>query len=158
MTVGAQTPFDRLVRAVDRWAGTRPDQDVLAQIGDGEHEPENVRWTRFLPPDRFRRAVMACDLLVAHAGTGSLMTAGEYGKPVLLLPRRAELGETRNEHQRATAKRFEGRPGVTVAWDEEELVRRLDRQDDLSALATVAGGAEEALIAKIREFVWMGRP
>src|SRR3954470_10768842 len=32
-TVGTQLPFDRLVGAVDRWAATRGDRDVFAQVG-----------------------------------------------------------------------------------------------------------------------------
>ena len=31
-TVGTQLPFDRLIAAVDRWAGTRPGREVFAQI------------------------------------------------------------------------------------------------------------------------------
>lgn len=36
VTVGHQTPFDRLIRLVDRWAEENMRHDLFAQIGHGE--------------------------------------------------------------------------------------------------------------------------
>jgi len=128
VTVGAQMPFDRLVRAVDDWAGRgRVPAEIFAQIGPSPLRPRHMRWTRFLTPGEFLAQVGAADLLVAHAGMGSIITALEHGKPLLIMPRRGELGETRNDHQVATAHRFRGLGSVDVAFDEQELVVRLDR-------------------------------
>jgi UDP-N-acetylglucosamine transferase subunit ALG13 len=126
VTVGAQMPFDRLVRTVDDWAG-RVRAEIFAQIGPSRLRPRHMAWTRFLAPGDFLAQVGAADLLVAHAGMGSIITALEYGKPLLIMPRRGELGETRNDHQVATAHRFRGLGWVDVAFDEQELVIRLDR-------------------------------
>ena len=126
VTVGAQMPFDRLVRTVDDWAGRVP-AEIFAQIGPSRLRPRHMAWTRFLAPGDFLAQVGAADLLVAHAGMGSIITALEHGKPLLIMPRRGELGETRNDHQVATAHRFRGLGLVEVAFDEQELVVRLDR-------------------------------
>ena len=119
VTVGAQMPFDRLVRAVDDWAGRVP-AEIFAQIGPSSLRPRHMAWTRFLAPADFLAQVGAADLLVAHAGMGSIITALEYGKPILVMPRRGELGETRNNHQVATTKRFRGFGRVEVALDERD--------------------------------------
>jgi UDP-N-acetylglucosamine transferase subunit ALG13 len=125
VTVGAQTPFDRLVRAVDAWAGEQPDVVGLAQIGDGEYVPRHLAWERMLSPSDLEAALDEADTVVAHAGTGSLLAALERQKPIVLLPRRAALKETRNDHQLATARRFQELAGVAIAWHEDELGARL---------------------------------
>ncbi|MCA9576280.1 MAG: glycosyltransferase [Polyangiales bacterium] len=127
LTVGAQMPFDRLVDAMDGWAGLHPEASVRAQIGPSALCPTHLRAQPFLDPEHFERACDEADAIVGHAGTGTLFAALERGKPVLVLPRRADLRETRNDHQLATARRFALRPGVLVAWEARELPAQLER-------------------------------
>ena len=51
----------------------------------------------------FARTVAGCRLVVAHAGMGSVITAGQFGKPIVMLPRLQEWGEHTTDHQIATA-------------------------------------------------------
>ena len=131
VTVGAQMPFDRLVRTVDQWAARCGNHDVFAQIGPTPWRPQHIRWTSFLAPEAFRQHVAAADVVVAHAGMGSIITALELGKPILVMPRRGNLKETRNDHQVATAKHFLAQGRIQVAFDEVELAARLASLESL---------------------------
>ena len=153
VTVGAQMAFDRLVAAVDEWAGRTPGADVFAQIGPSELRPQHVRWERFLDPAAFRERVVACDAIVAHAGMGSILTALEYGKPILVMPRRGDLQETRNDHQVATAARFREMGRVAVADNATQLAPWLDRIKDLRAAAKISPYASAELIGALRAVV-----
>jgi UDP-N-acetylglucosamine transferase subunit ALG13 len=177
VTVGAQMPFDRLVSAVDAWAGSArgPGQGagpgVIAQIGPGNLRPRNIRWSRMLTPAQFRQCVSDSSLVVAHAGMGTILTALEIGRPLLVMPRRGDLGETRNDHQIATAERFRSVRGVRVVLDADELTRALDGAGVIGAAQTdgsaqsgtssvapdrVPAGASPELVAMLREFI-LGR-
>ena len=92
-------------------------------------------------------------MIVAHAGMGSILTALEYGKPILVMPRRGDLRETRNDHQIATAKRFRELGKVAVAFDEVELARELDRLDELKPTERIGQFASESLLATVSAFV-----
>lgn len=127
VTVGAQMPFDRLVRAVDDWAGDHPEVEVFAQIGPSRFRPSHCRHERFLRPEGFRDVFQQAALIVAHAGMGSIITALEYGKPILVMPRRGDLAETRNDHQLATAKQFGDLGVVEVGLTGAEIRSQLDR-------------------------------
>lgn len=154
VTVGAQMPFDRLVHAVDAWAlASGRVGDVLAQIGPSESPPEHVRHVRFLQPPEFDRAYEEADLVIAHAGTGSILAALERGKPIVVMPRRAALRETRNDHQVATAKAFVSLGSVPVAWDETELSAVLDRVTTKRGEPVVGRYASPRLIEAIKSFV-----
>jgi UDP-N-acetylglucosamine transferase subunit ALG13 len=153
VTVGTDGPFDRLITTVDRWAQTRGRQDVVAQIGNSELQPASLRWHRFLEPPQFREYFSSADLIVAHAGMGTILTALGFQKPLLVMPRRATLGEQRNEHQLATARHLMELGKVSVANDEDELLQWLDRIQALDAKAPISPYAQPALIHAIRDFI-----
>ncbi|MEE4298331.1 MAG: glycosyltransferase [Pseudomonadales bacterium] len=138
VTVGTQLPFDRLVGAVDAWAATRPHADVFAQIGSGT-PPCRIASAATVDPVRFADCMRRADVVVAHAGMGTILTALDLGKPVVVMPRRAALGEHRNEHQRATVERLAHLDALHVAEDEHTLAQRLD------ALLAVDAGQSAAL-------------
>ena len=129
VTVGGQLPFDRLVHAVDEWAKDRRREDVFAQIGDSSNAPDYIQWENFVSPSEFRAKAEESDVIVAHAGMGSILTALELGKPIVVMPRRAHLGEHRNDHQWATANHLGQGLGIPVAADEAELIGLLDHLD-----------------------------
>lgn len=153
VTVGAQMPFDRLVKTVDQWAKVNHRDDVFAQIGQSEYQPSNIQWTNFLDPQEFKRKYEAARVIVAHAGTGSIITALQLGKPVLVMPRRASLRETRNDHQIATSEQFLSFDSVEVAWDENELKTKLEGIDKLRGSPRIESYASGELVKVIREFI-----
>src|SRR3989338_304387 len=150
LTVGAQMPFDRLVKAVDQWAASHPDVHVYAQVGDSSYLPINIESTNFIQPVDFRARVQWADLIVAHAGMGSILMALQYGKPIVVMPRRGDLLETRNDHQVATATRFKTMGKVAVAIDEQELPGLLDDAATICAGGVISAEASKELIDAIR--------
>lgn len=124
LTIGTQLPFDRLVRAVD---GAAPllAMPLFAQIGRGQYRPQAMDYCESQPAEEFTRLFARAETIVAHAGIGTVLTAQKLHKPIIIFPRRAALGEHRNDHQLATCAQLEGRPGIHVAWTEDDLVRLL---------------------------------
>jgi UDP-N-acetylglucosamine transferase subunit ALG13 len=120
LTVGTQLPFDRFVAIVDRLAPTLP-EPVLAQVGHGIYRPRNMEWRRHIDPIEFEQCIEDCSFLISHAGIGTLVMAQKHRKPMILFPRRAALNEHRNDHQLATVRALDGRAGMRIAYDEDDL-------------------------------------
>ena len=159
LTVGSELPFTRLVKAVDQWCGINKQQKVFAQIGpsgsDG-YRPINFEWEEFVSPREYHQKYNQAELIIAHAGMGSIITALEMSKPIFIRARLAALHEARNDHQVATANRFSERKGVIVADDECAIVEILDQWDNAREtveIDKVEPYAEERLIRTIREFI-----
>ena len=152
VTVGAQMPFDRLVRLVDRWAGETDRRDVVAQIGPTEYQPQHIRAMSLLSPPEFRRYMSEAAGIVAHAGIGTILTALELGKPLLVMPRLARLGETRSDHQVATARHFLENNMVLAAFDEEELLRQIEGLETHFISRPIGNESSETLLSRIREY------
>jgi UDP-N-acetylglucosamine transferase subunit ALG13 len=128
-------------------------REIFAQIGPTELRPSHMQWSKFLDAPEFKRRMEEARVVVAHAGMGSIITALELGKPILVMPRRGGLRETRNDHQVATAKRFLELGRVGVAFDESELPARLDELDQLRAGDRISGAASASLIGALRVFI-----
>lgn len=156
LAVGTQEPFDRLVRAVDQWVADTGHAvfGQLGRIGPESYRPANFPWAPLLPAAEFEARFAAAPLVIAHAGMGAIIAALGQGKPLVIMPRRASLGEHRNEHQLATVEKFRDRPGIFVAEDETMLAGTLDR-----ALAAGSGGealspwARPELLETLRRFI-----
>jgi len=154
VTVGTDAPFDRLITTVDQWAGENGRQDVVAQIGRSDLRPRFMRaYHQFLDPPQFAEHFASAEFVIAHAGMGTILSALRYGKPLIVMPRRATLGEQRNEHQLATARRLSEMGKVTVAFDETELASRLMQLEPLRAVDPIGPYADPRLIAGLREFI-----
>lgn len=155
VTVGSQMPFDRLIVAMDAWAAAQPNPiNIFAQIGSSSYRPTTLRWNQSLTPGEFKEAVSTADIIVAHAGMGSVLTAMEMGKSLVLMPRLGDLQETRNDHQIATAKWLAKRDGIFVAMDETELPLALAKAITAAQrTVTIAPYASPTLIDAIKKFV-----
>ena len=153
VTVGTQLPFDRMIAAVDRWAGERPGSHVFAQVGPSSLRPTNIEYRDFIGPGECLERMQAAQVIVAHAGMGTILGALELGKPIIVMPRIAALGEHRNEHQLATARRFAELGRLKVAFDEQELCQLLDELDGVAAQERISPYASERLIGTLRAFI-----
>ncbi len=154
VTVGAQMPFDRLIHAADEWALSRGRSDVFAQIGESDYRAKSIETTRHMDPLDFRKCVQAAAVIVAHAGMGTIITALEFAKPIIVMPRRGDLRETRNDHQVATATYFNRQGRITVAFDEQELIDKLDQFEVTGVgMKPIDVHASPQLIAALRGFL-----
>jgi UDP-N-acetylglucosamine transferase subunit ALG13 len=131
LTIGTHEPFERLVRAVDDWCASRgTGPQVFGQITEpkpGAWHPQHFDWVARLAPQEYEQRFAAARLIVSHAGMGSILTALQHAKPIVVMPRRGHLHETRNDHQFATVGRLGDRPGIHIAEDEIQLGPVLDR-------------------------------
>ncbi len=126
VTVGGQLPFDRLIRNVDELCG-RHGWKGMAQIGTGNYTPRNLDHVRFIPKDTMQKRACECRVIVGHAAIGTILTAVKAAKPLILVARRADLGEHRNEHQSATIREFADVRGLYHAEDQNGLDELLSR-------------------------------
>ncbi len=163
VTVGHELRFDRLIRGLDEWVKETSYKDIFAQVaelGEEGYKPRNFEWQSFLDPETFKARFDKADLIVAHAGMGTIITALTMKKPLLIMPRKGALKETRNDHQIATAEQFARRNGIYVANDETELGSVLDQliTNPPPIIKEAASEfAEPQLIQTIRGFIYDGK-
>jgi len=156
LTIGTQEPFDRLVSALDQWAATSgvPVFGQLGALKAESYRPQHFPFADFMDAAAYEEKLRAADVVVAHAGMGSIISALTHAKPIIIMPRRASLGEHRNEHQLATAERFRSRSGVWVA-DEPSALPALLAQllSGNAAAGSIAPFASDSLLDALRGLI-----
>lgn len=133
VTIGSMFPFDRLIQVMDDWAARHPDAEVFAQIGEGAYLPSHMPYERMVSPRKFRELNEQAEIIVAHAGMGSVITAAELGKPIVLLPRHAAQKEHTTDHQIDTARWLRARPGIFVADTNDDIDQQIELARQTSA-------------------------
>lgn len=149
----AKQPFRRLLDAIADLAPHLP-QPVIVQHGHTPFASADCRVVPFMGMDEFAYQIKTAQLLILHAGAGSVIHALETGKYPVVMPRRADLGEHVNDHQIEFARALGEMGKVMVVETPERLAQAVQ-----GVLASAAGPrntgaiahAELRMVALVRE-------
>ena len=125
--------------------------EVTAQIGAATYEPKHVTWQRFMDKSDFDQAIASCDLLVTHAGEGSIMTGLLKGKKVIAVPRYAKLGEHVSDHQLEIARALAKQHCLVNVEDITQLERAILTIDSAGLVPYQSGN--DSIIQLLRDFI-----
>ena len=155
VTTGTQDPFDRFIQAIDLTLPYMNGVEVVGQVAKSDYQVKNFVVHEFLSPKDFEECFSRADLIVAHAGMGTIISALVKEKPILVMPRLAKFGEQRNDHQLATAMRFDKLGYINVAYDEVELMHKLKtiQIGPLKPMFAINDHASKELISSLSNFI-----
>ncbi|EOI00175.1 hypothetical protein UAW_00189 [Enterococcus haemoperoxidus ATCC BAA-382] len=130
VTVGSQKfQFNRLIKMVDKFIedGKISDNEVIGQIGSCSYEPKNFKTKKFYEKIFINELYDKADIIITHGGTGSIISALERNKKVIVIPRESKYGEHVDDHQFQITKLFVELNYCFEATDEESFSRCLAR-------------------------------
>ena len=122
LTVGTQFPFDRLVKSMDQaFDGRLINEEIFAQIGETSYKPLNFESVVSLEKNVFDKRLREASSVISHAGMGTITMALKNHKPLLVMPRLKRYREHVNDHQVATARKFEELGHILAVYDAKDL-------------------------------------
>ena len=147
--------FDRLLKKMDEIAPLIP-SEIVIQRGYSRYLPKNTKHFEFVSINKAIEYIRRSQLVISHAGIGTIILCKEYGVPIILLPRRKRYGEHMNDHQLEIAKVLEerGDKSIYVIHEEgqlEEKITEVLRSQKTFAPTNNIGRAN--LKRTIREFI-----
>lgn len=134
VTVGTQEgyDFDRLFDAVVPLLADA--DEVLWQTGSQDVSRWGITGRERVPHSELNDAVREADVVIAHSGTGSAITAFENGKFPVLVPRLAKHGEHVDDHQ------------VQIAGEMQRRGLAFSRTPDQLDIASLLGAAVRRVV------------
>jgi UDP-N-acetylglucosamine transferase subunit ALG13 len=95
-------------RALELVAGLATDEEVLIQRGTTLERRDliDAKWVDYLEWNELGENMRRADVVISHAGVGSMVTAIRAGKKPVAVPRLARFGEHVDDHQVQLAERF----------------------------------------------------
>lgn len=129
ITLGTQKfQLNRLLKKIDKMIQDELiEEDVFAQIGHSDYHPYNYKFTEFIDREEFKKMIERSSLVITHGGVGSIITALNANKPVIVFPRLSEYKEHVDNHQLEIAKAFCKKNFVLCCNEEEELESMINR-------------------------------
>lgn len=100
-------PFTRLLDAVEKQAkqGIIKDE-IIVQAGVTKYTSSYMKVFDLIPSDEFEDLVNKADLIITHAGVGSILSAITLGKVTIAAARDKKYKEHVNNHQYEILERF----------------------------------------------------
>lgn len=155
VTVGTQLPFDRLIEAVDDLAPLFPNTEFIAQAYGTRYAAKHIKTLEFVPPADFGNYINKAELIISHAGIGTILSVSQMGKPLIIFPRLAKYKEHRNDHQLATCRMLESRNAVHVAYDKKSLKLTIENyfSGNLQPVQEQSGSRGKQLVSSIQHYI-----
>ncbi len=129
VTLGTQDKsFERLLKKLDQLIEKKVIQDeVVVQAGYTQYESKNMKIFSYLPKEELEKLIEKCDLLITHAGVGSIMDGIKKKKKVIAVPRLSKYQEHTNDHQLQIAKEFEKEGYILSVIELKDLPKTLKK-------------------------------
>lgn len=144
--------FDRLLEKIDElYINNEIEEEIFAQIGNSNYLPQKYKYERFLKNENFKEKIKECSLVICHSGVGSIMTAIEFEKPVLVFPRLSKFNEHIDDHQLDIAKTFESKKIVVCSYENDDLLTKINEAKNQKCNKYVS--SREKIINTIKEFL-----
>lgn len=130
VTVGnAVQSFRRLIEAVDRIA--RSDalagHEIIVQSGNSSNaHVDHCILEPFLPLNRFLELIDRANIVICHAGNGTLMHVLRAGKIPVVMPRLKQFNEHVDDHQLDLVKLLTEEGRIIPAYDVVDLPAAID--------------------------------
>ena len=124
VTLGThEQPFDR---ALELAATIDGGGELLIQHGSTRPRPDLVDadWVDYLESDDLLANMRRADVVISHAGVGSIITAVRNRKTPIVLPRFARFGEHVDDHQLQLAQRF-ALQGLVLVCEPDDCIADL---------------------------------
>jgi len=127
VTVGTHNQgFERLIKKMDEIAPNL-DDEVIMQIGYTDYNPKNVEWFKFLEYNKINNLYDNADIIVSHAGAGTLLDSLNYQKPIIVVPRLKKFGEHIDDQQLELAEALGKRNRVISINDIADLEKSINQ-------------------------------
>lgn len=97
------------------------DNEIYVQAGNTEYESEILNIFSFMENTKLNELYLRADVIITHAGAGSMIQAIKNNKKTIVCPRLTKYGEHLNDHQIELANKFNERNYVEVLNDGDDI-------------------------------------
>ncbi|MBS6373909.1 MAG: hypothetical protein KH431_04775 [Erysipelotrichaceae bacterium] len=153
VTLGTQDKsFHRLLEMIDKMIDLGIINDeIIVQAGSTKYESNYMQIFDFIDMDAFSKFVADCDLMITHAGVGTIINGINHGKKIMAVARREKYGEHENDHQVEITTKFSHMGYIVGCLDVNEMIDKFAELKTLKVKPYISNN--EAFCALIEKFI-----
>lgn len=126
-TIGTQKQkFDRFLDIILK-SKELQNEKIVVQMGGNKYDNTNdkIEIKSYISSDEFEKYMNEADLIICHGGVGTIFTALERGKNVIVIPRLKKYGEHINDHQVDICKQLQDEGYILYLSDGEDIDEKI---------------------------------
>ena len=153
VTLGThELPFARLLKEVEATVELLDIQDeIIVQSGHTSYQSNRMSIYPFFTFEEMDALYERTDLLITHAGTGSVVNGIKKNKKVIAAPRLKIYGEHNDDHQLQLVEAFETTGHILVWRDGDSLAEVWKQTENFAPQPFVSG--RDQLLGLIDRFI-----
>ena len=102
-------------------------EEIIVQAGSTKYESKNMKIIDYMSVRKFEECIDRADLIICHAGVGTILTALKKGKKIIAAARLKQYGEHVNDHQLQILDNFTAE-GYILALEDFDKIDLLIKQ------------------------------
>ena len=151
VTLGTQDkPFKRLL---DYLENSDINDEIIVQNGFTEYESNKLKLFKYLDKDDFDNYLKKADLIICHAGVGTIVNCLKNDKKVLAVPRLSKYGEHKNDHQLQIANAYFQKGYILVMNDNDDFDEKIAELRKFEPKKFVSNN--EIFVNKLKKYIML---
>ncbi|WP_245757915.1 PssE/Cps14G family polysaccharide biosynthesis glycosyltransferase [Alteribacillus iranensis] len=147
-----ELPFKRLLTKMEQLRQSETiTEEVVVQAGHTEFASEHMKMIPFMSFEKMNELYDRARVIVAHGGTGSIITGVKKNKPVIAVPRLAEFGEHNDNHQLEIVEQFRETGHIIGIDSPEKLDQALQQAETFRPVPFQSG--RDQIMQLIEDFI-----
>ena len=102
-------------------------EEIIVQAGSTKYESKNMKIIDYMSVRKFEECIDKADLIICHAGVGTILTALKKGKKIIAAARLRQYREHVNDHQLQILDNFTAE-GYILALEDFDKIDLLIKQ------------------------------
>ena len=129
VTVGThEQQMNRLIKEIDRLAEIN-NYNVYIQSGYSDYKPMHCKYKDLIPYQEMNSYMEKSDIIITHGGPGSILSALQFNKIPIVVPRQNKFGEHVDDHQVKFTERLSAIGKIIMVKEIDELERCIEKYD-----------------------------
>jgi len=147
-----ELPFIRLLDEVERVkAQGLIEDEIIVQSGHTKYESKHMTIKPFFTPDQMDILYQQADLIISHAGTGSVISGLKKEKKVIVAPRLKKFAEHNDDHQLELCQVFSEQGHILCYHEGDKLERVLEMAKTFQPVPYQSGNGQ--IVKILQDFI-----
>lgn len=126
IAVGTQKQqFTRLFKIIEKSKQLKK-EELIAQAGFTKYETNKIIMHEFIEQEKLDKYIEESEYIICHGGIGTIFSALEKNKKVLVVPRLKKYKEHVNDHQLEICRQLQKEGYIIYLDDSEDLDTKID--------------------------------
>lgn len=125
VAIGTQKQqFTRIFKKIED-SKIMENEEIIAQSGFTKFDSKKIKMLGFIEQKKLNEYIKEADFVICHGGVGTIFSALNMGKKVLVMPRLKKYKEHKNDHQVEICRELEKEGYILYIKEDDDIDEKI---------------------------------